>query len=418
MFRINLFLKINTFFRGIFLGNNKIYLKTIIKEISTQSKKKKVVVTNSCRVGFLYLLKYFKSKFQDKNEIIFVSYNLAEMINVAKNLNFKIKFLDVKINDGVLDIKKLNYLITKKTCALVLTNMFNDYSSSLKIRNICKKKKIKLIEDNAIYFDNYTLINNKKFFSGQIGDYTLYSFNIMKHISAFFGGAVATNDKDFNIYFLKETKNLRKFFKIKLFKQIIIFLILKIMSIKILYKIIFIHFISLSHRYNIKFFMKLFYPSLRFKKYPFDRSYFTKVSDLTIRTAYLQILNKKQRNFYFNERKKKNIYYQKKLAEINNANIRLIKIKDFNYQNFIDYPILVTNKKMLNSFLLKRGFELRFIYYKNCESIFSKNNHQCKNSKIFEESVVWLPNHNKINYSYINKLVKNIDNFYKFNLQS
>jgi dTDP-4-amino-4,6-dideoxygalactose transaminase len=296
--------------------------------------------------------------------------------------------------------------------------MFNDYSSSLKIRNICKKKKIKLIEDNAIYFDNYTLINNKKFFSGQIGDYTLYSFNIMKHISAFFGGAVATNDKDFNIYFLKETKNLRKFFKIKLFKQIIIFLILKIMSIKILYKIIFIHFISLSHRYNIKFFMKLFYPSLRFKKYPFDRSYFTKVSDLTIRTAYLQILNKKQRNFYFNERKKKNIYYQKKLAEINNANIRLIKIKDFNYQNFIDYPILVTNKKMLNSFLLKRGFELRFIYYKNCESIFSKNNHQCKNSKIFEESVVCLPNHNKINYSYINKLVKNIDNFYKFNLQS
>jgi len=43
MFRINLFLKINTFFRGIFLGNNKIYLKTIIKEISTQSKKKKLL---------------------------------------------------------------------------------------------------------------------------------------------------------------------------------------------------------------------------------------------------------------------------------------------------------------------------------------------------------------------------------------
>ena len=64
MFRINLFLKINIFFRGIFLSNNnKTYLETITSEISNQSKKKKVVITNSCRVGFLYLLKYFRSKF-------------------------------------------------------------------------------------------------------------------------------------------------------------------------------------------------------------------------------------------------------------------------------------------------------------------------------------------------------------------
>lgn len=419
MFRINLFLKINIFFRGFFLSNNtKTYIKTITSEISNQSKKKKVVITNSCRVGFLYLLKYFRSKFKNKNEIIFVSYNLAEMINVAKNLNFKIKFLDVNLNDGNINIKKLNYLVNKKTCALVLTNMFNDYSNSLKIKNFCKKKKIKLIEDNAIYFDNYTLIKNKKFFSGQLGDYILYSFNIMKHISAFFGGAVSTNDSDFYNFFLNETKNNKTFFKLKLFKQIFIFFILKIMSIKILYKLIFIHLIRVSHEYNIKSIMRLFYPSLRFKKYLFDNSYFTQVSNLTIKTAYLQILDKKQRNHYFYERKKKNIYYQKKLIKMDNKNIQLIKIKDFNYQNYIDYPILVTNKKKLNSFLLKKGFELRYIYYKNCELIFKKSNFICKNSKLFEEAMVCLPNHGKINYSYIDELIKNIDNFYKFNLHS
>ena len=306
MFRINLFLKINIFFRGIFLSaNNKTYLKTIKNEISNQSKKKKVVITNSCRVGFLYLLKYLKLKFKNKNEIIFVSYNLAEMINVAKNLNLKAKFLDVNLNDGNINIKKLNHLINKKTCALVLTNMFNDYSNSLKIKNFCKKSKVKLIEDNAIYFDNYTLIRNKKIFSGQLGDYTLYSFNIMKHISAFFGGAVATNDEDFYNFFLSETKNNKTFFKLKLFKQIFIFFILKIMSIKILYKLIFTHLIRISHEYNIKTIMRLFYPSLRFKKYPFDSSYYTQVSNLTIKTAYLQILDKKQRNQYFQNRKKK-----------------------------------------------------------------------------------------------------------------
>ena len=36
----------------------------------------------------------------------------------------------------------------------------------------------------------------KKFFSGSFGDYSLYSFNIMKNISVFWWG-VSTNDKKF-----------------------------------------------------------------------------------------------------------------------------------------------------------------------------------------------------------------------------
>ena len=106
------------------------------------------------------------------------------------------------------------------------------------------------------------------------------------------------------------------------------------------------------------------------------------------------------------------------MIKLDNKNIKLIKIKDFNYQNYIDYPILVKNKKKLNSFLLKKGFELRYIYYKNCELIFKKSNPICKNSKFFEEAMVCLPNHSKINHSYIDELIKNIDNFYKFNLHS
>ncbi len=63
------------------------------------------------------------------------------MINVAKNLNFKVKFIDLNYEDGNINIKKINSLINKSTSALVLTNMFNDYSISLKIKKFCKKKK-------------------------------------------------------------------------------------------------------------------------------------------------------------------------------------------------------------------------------------------------------------------------------------
>lgn len=413
MFRINLFLKLNIFFKTLFINlENKYILKRINRIFLKQSKKKRIIFTNQCRVAFLFLLKYLKIKYKEKNEIIFVSYNLAEMVNVAKNLNFKIKFIDLNYKSGNIDINNLNSSINKKTCAVVLTNMFNDYQLTKKIKYITKKNKINLIEDNAIYFDNYTKKNKNKIYSGQSGDYSIYSFNIMKHISAFYGGAIATNDIKFYNYLSEESKKLINFPKIKLFKQILIFFILKIMSINFLYKLVFIHIIKFAHIQNVKFILALFYPSLRFKKYPFNYSYFSSISNLSLQSILYQVENKDERMKNFLDRKKKNIYYQKKFKLFKSKKISLIPIKDFNYQNFIDFPLLVQNKESLNKFLLKKGFEIRYIYYKNCEKIFKPNSKKCINSQKYEDELICLPNHRKINFSYIDDLIQNIKVFY------
>ena len=54
------------------------------------------------------------------------------------------------------------------------------------------------------------ILKNKKIFSGSFGDFSLNSFNIMKNISAMYGGSVATNDKDF-LNFAKSNPKLQKF---------------------------------------------------------------------------------------------------------------------------------------------------------------------------------------------------------------
>ena len=69
-------------------------------------------------------------------------------------------------------------------------------------KKFTKKNNIYLIEDNAIYFDNYTIKNNKKNHLVII----LLLFNIMKNISAMYGGALAINDKKFINYYVNETK--------------------------------------------------------------------------------------------------------------------------------------------------------------------------------------------------------------------
>ena len=63
-----------------------------------QSKKKEVILTSQLRVGFILVLKYLKKKYPKKNQIILNSYNLAEMVNICKNLKLQIIFPNLNSN--------------------------------------------------------------------------------------------------------------------------------------------------------------------------------------------------------------------------------------------------------------------------------------------------------------------------------
>ena len=411
MFRIWIYLRISSFFSGLFLNNQVKKKDKLIKNfISQQSNKKFTALFSQCRVAFYFILKFLKNR-SNKSEIIFCAYNLPEMVNVAENLNLKVKFCDLNYQSGFIDIGQLKKTISNKTIAIVLTNMFNSYNDSKEIKRIAKINKITLIEDNAIYFDNYKNERGIRFYSGSLGDYTIYSFNIMKNISSFYGGAASTNNLDFIKYYNKEEIKLNNFFYIPLIKQVIIYFILKLMSFNFLYKYLFIYIIKFSHKYNIKFILYLFYPSLRSIKIKFPKYYFTKISNLSIGMTYYQLKDKNRRKKFFNLRKIKHKYYLNKLSKIKDRKFNLIKIVDKNYQNFLDFPILVQDKKNLNKYLLDKGIEIRFKHYYNCEKMF-KIKQKCVNAERYEKELICLPAHPKISFQYIDFIVKNIEIYY------
>ncbi len=414
MFRINIYLDIYTFFLGLFSNKDKKQIsKFIAKELTFQSQKKYLVFASQCRVGFLFILKYLKLR-SKKKEIIFSSYNLPEMVNVAVKLNFKIIFCDIDYNTGTINKKELNKKITKNTSAIVLTNMFNNYHIGQEIKKLASNKKITLIEDNAIYFDNFTKKKNKKIYAGFLGDYSIYSFNIMKNISSFYGGAITTNNKDFVEFYRKEYEKLKKFSVAAALKQIFIYFILKVMSLKFLYKILFIHIIRYAHLNNIKRILKIFYPSLTSIKVNLPKYYFTRMSELSKTLTYLQLKDIKRRKKLFNLRKIKHNYYVKKLSKIRSNNISFIRQDDKNYQNFLDLPLLVKNKDSFNKYLLKNGIETRYKHYYNCERLFKKSSRSI-NAKKYENELICLPLHERVTFSYIDYVVKNIERYIKAN---
>ena len=94
--------------------------------------------------------------------------------------------------------------------------------------------------------------------------------------------------------------------------------------------------------------------------------------------------------------------------------INLFNIKDFNFQNFLDFPIIAKDKKKLINFLLNEKIDVRMIYYKNCAKIFDDKKIYT-NSDILENNLLCLPNHYKISKKYMEFIVKRIKFFYANN---
>ena len=94
--------------------------------------------------------------------------------------------------------------------------------------------------------------------------------------------------------------------------------------------------------------------------------------------------------------------------------LTLINKSDENYQNFLDFPILVKKKENLNKFLLSHGIEVRMKHYYNCAKMFNNKSSNAVAEK-YEKELICLPVHPKITPSYISFVAKKINQFYEYN---
>lgn len=408
IFRIFNYLSLNIFFKAIFSHENN--FKNIAEdEIKSVSKKNFTNLVGMGRTSLALILKYLKMKNSYKNEIIVQAYNLPGFLEIIEIEKFKIIFADLDIKNGVISINDVEKKINSKTAAVISTNMFNNYHQLKLLKKKLSKKKIPLIEDNAIYFDNYHIKKSKKYYSGQVGDFTILSFNIMKNISAFYGGALAYNSQDFKNFCDNSIRNFSKFSKFLLAKQICIYFILKLMSLRLFYKYFFFRIIKIANNFDIKFLQNIFYPSLKFYKKTQTKYLYRGISNLSKKIICLQLLNKNQRKKNFNNRKSNNIYLNQQFNKRSHKlkKIRLISINDYNFQNFLDYPLLVDDKNKFINYMFKNNIEVRKFYYFNCERFFKKKI-SCKNSEYFEKKLICIPSHPKISKMYLNYMITKI----------
>ena len=126
---------LKSFFKNY--NNSKLNIENVIKSNLNHNF---IIFTGMCRTGFLVILEYLKDKYPEKKEILICSYNLKEMVDIARLKDFKIKLIDIHHKSGVMNLDAIKDNITNNTSAILFTNMFNDKNILFDLKDFCKNK--------------------------------------------------------------------------------------------------------------------------------------------------------------------------------------------------------------------------------------------------------------------------------------
>ena len=132
-----------------------------------------------------------------------MSLNLKNIIAIVPNINFvaisniisifkgKIILCDVNLNSGMVDLDSFENVIRECDDKKIKPNLFVPvhYGGNIaflkEISNMCKKRKINVIEDSCHSFGSYKLNNNKNEYVGKCTHsiMTTFSFHPVKNIT-------------------------------------------------------------------------------------------------------------------------------------------------------------------------------------------------------------------------------------------
>lgn len=129
-----------------------------------------------------------------KNSVILVQANtwISSAQSILSN-NYKLKFLDCDETHNIclMDLKKK---ISNNVSAVIVTHLYGNPSNILKIKKLCNKHKIKIIEDCAQ--SHGATVNKKKV--STFADISTFSFFPSKNLGGIGdGGAIVTNNKKY-----------------------------------------------------------------------------------------------------------------------------------------------------------------------------------------------------------------------------
>ncbi|ADR19702.1 DegT/DnrJ/EryC1/StrS family aminotransferase [Calditerrivibrio nitroreducens] len=155
------------------------------------SKQIKALLVNSCTAALHLALKSIGLKAGD--EVILPTNTFIATAEVVTYFNAKPVMCDIDYDTMLMDVNKLEALITDKTKAIIPVHFAGQPCDMDEILDIARRYNLKVIEDAAHSFPAFY----KDKAVGTIGDITCFSFYATKTLAMGEGGAITTDNEEY-----------------------------------------------------------------------------------------------------------------------------------------------------------------------------------------------------------------------------
>ncbi len=149
-----------------------------------------VVGTNSCSMGLLLALRALDVG--EGDEVITTPMTFASTTNAILLAGATPIFVDVEPDTGLIDPKRVESAVTKRTRALMPVHLYGQLADMRALSDIARRNNLCIVEDSAHGIE----IERDGVRPGELGDAAVFSFYATKNLTSGDGGAVATRHKD------------------------------------------------------------------------------------------------------------------------------------------------------------------------------------------------------------------------------
>ncbi|MBE9178335.1 DegT/DnrJ/EryC1/StrS family aminotransferase [Oculatella sp. LEGE 06141] len=147
------------------------------------------VCVYQCRLGIYLALKALIKPGQD---VILSPYTIVDVVNMVIFAGGRPVFADVDRETCNITVVEVERLISENTGAVLITHLHGLAAEAHRIKEICDRFNVPLVEDCAQAFG----VQEQGNAVGSIGDVGVFSFEMHKNIPTWLGGVIISNRKD------------------------------------------------------------------------------------------------------------------------------------------------------------------------------------------------------------------------------
>jgi len=345
----------------------------------------------------LYLV--IKHLVKPGQKVILSPYTIHDVVNMVIAAGAIPVFADIEKESCNIDLDQARALIDSDTGAILITHFQGMTCDAAAFRRLCDERGIKLIEDCAQAFG--AMSGNR--IVGSIGHAGAYSFNRVKNVNSFYGGAIVTDDAEVAERIRKEVEPLPPIAPRRLLRQVLYCAVRELLSITPVFQLVTFPRLRYSALRGSRAATKIVDTEENIVRrdtlQDFLRSRMTQMQGRIVLDQLETVDRGIERRSQIADR------YYKGLKEV--RGLQLPPRRMDHSHIYLGYPVQVDDREAFIRHMMHEGRDVAIQHCKNLadEECFSEFRRDCPNARWVAKRVVLLPDHPKYSDDEVDRTI-------------